>query len=75
MKTDPTTLDTTYAYLKTALPDLPYPTLGWMRTYTAEAGRTQPAIAKADPASFVDSSIVKAVEEEGFMKRLGQRTP
>ncbi len=44
-----------------------------MKTFIAEAGRTQPAIAKADPASFVDSSIVKAVKEEGFLKRLGRK--
>jgi len=43
-----------------------------MKTFIAEAGRTQPAIAKADPASFVDSSIVKAVEDEGFLRRLGR---
>jgi len=42
-----------------------------MKTFISEAGRTQPAIAKADPASFVDTSIVKAVEDEGFLKRLG----
>jgi NitT/TauT family transport system substrate-binding protein len=69
-KTDLSTLDTAYAYLKTALPDLPYPTVEGMKTYIAEAGRTQKEIAKADPASFVDPSIVKAVEGEGFLKRL-----
>ena len=29
-------------------------------------------VLKADPASFVDSSIVKAIEDEGFVKRLGK---
>jgi NitT/TauT family transport system substrate-binding protein len=71
-KTDPSTLDTAYAYLKTALPDAPYPTVEGMKTYIAEAGRTQKEIAKADPTSFVDPSIVKAVEDEGFLKRLGK---
>jgi NitT/TauT family transport system substrate-binding protein len=75
VKTDPTTLETAYNYLKTAIPDLPYPTVEGMKTYIAEAGRTQPAIAKADAASFVDRSIVKAVEDEGFLKRLSQKTP
>jgi len=41
-----------------------------MKTYIAEAGRTQKEIAKTDPASFVDSSIVKSVEKEGFLKSL-----
>ena len=71
-RTDPTTLETAYAYLRTSIPDLPYPTLEGMKTFISEAGRTQPAIAKADPASFVDTSIVKAVEDEGFLKKLGK---
>jgi len=69
-KTDLTTLDNTYAYLRTALPDAPYPTLDGMKTLVAEVGRTQPAALKTDPASFVDSSIVKTLEDEGFLKRL-----
>lgn len=69
-KTDLSTLDTAYTYLKTALPDAPYPTMEGMKTYIAEAGRTQKEIAKTDPASFVDSSIVKSVEKEGFLKSL-----
>jgi NitT/TauT family transport system substrate-binding protein len=69
-KTDLSTLDSAYAYLKTALPDAPYPTMEGMKTYIAEAGRTQKEIAKTDPASFVDSSIVKSVEKEGFLKSL-----
>ena len=69
-KTDLSTLDTAYTYLKTALPDAPYPTIEGMKTYIAEVGRTQKEIAKTDPASFVDSSIVKSVEKEGFLKSL-----
>ena len=69
-KTDLSTLDTAYTYLKTALPDAPYPTIEGMKTYIAEAGRTQKEIAKTDPASFVDSSIVKSVEKEGFLQSL-----
>lgn len=72
VRTDPTTLETAYSYLKGAIPDLPYPTVEGMKTYISEAGRTQPAVAKADPASFVDTSLVKAVEDEGFLKRLGK---
>src|ERR1051325_1936456 len=72
VKTDPTTLETAYNYLKGAIPDYPYPTAEGMKTYISEAGRTQPAIAKADPASFVDTSLVKEVEDEGFLKKLGR---
>src|SRR5947209_9981521 len=66
-KTDLSTLDTAYNYLKEALPDLPYPTLEGMKTILAEMGRTRPEVLKADPASMVDSSIVKTIDDEGFL--------
>ena len=75
VKTDINTLDSAYAYIRSAVPDLPYPALEGMKTLTAEMGRTRPEILKADPASFIDTSIIKAVEEEGFLKRLGQKAP
>jgi NitT/TauT family transport system substrate-binding protein len=74
-KTDISTLDTAYAYLKGALPDLPYPTLEGMKTILAEMGRARPELLKADAASMVDMSIVKAIDDEGFLRRLGQKTP
>jgi len=69
-KTDLSTLDSAYAYLKGALPDLPYPTLEGMKTILAEMGRTRPDVLKADASSMVDPSIVKAIDDEGFLKRL-----
>jgi len=75
VKTDINTLDSAYAYIRSAVPDLPYPALEGMKTLTAEMGRTRPEILKTDPASFIDTSIIKAVEEEGFLKRLGQKAP
>jgi len=69
-KTDLTTLDSAYAYLKGAIPDLPYPTLEGMKTILAEMGRTRPEVLKFDASTMVDSSIVKAIDEEGFLKKL-----
>jgi NitT/TauT family transport system substrate-binding protein len=69
-KTDLSTLDGAYTYLKGALPDLPYPTLEGMKTILAEMGRTRPEMLKTDAASMVDSSIVKTIDDEGFLKRL-----
>lgn len=43
-----------------------------MKTLTAEMGRTRPEVLKADPASLSYPSIVKAVEDEGFLKRLNR---
>ena len=69
-KTDVTTLETAHTYLKGAIPDLPYPTLEGMKTILAEMGRTRPEVLKTDPASMVDASIVKAIDDEGFLKKL-----
>ncbi len=69
-RTDPTTLDTAWTYLKGAIPDLPYPTLEGMKTVVAEMARTRPELAKVDASTMVDSSIIKAIDEEGFLKKL-----
>jgi ABC-type nitrate/sulfonate/bicarbonate transport system substrate-binding protein len=69
-KTDLSTLASAYAYLKNAIPDMPYPTLEGMKTILAEMGRTRPEVLKYDAATMVDTSIVKAIDEEGFLKKL-----
>ena len=69
-KTDLSTLDSAYAYLKNAIPDMPYPTLEGMKTILAEMGRTRPEVLKYDAAAMVDTAIVKAIDEEGFLKKL-----
>jgi NitT/TauT family transport system substrate-binding protein len=69
-KTDASTLDTAHTYLKGAIPDLPYPTLEGMKTILAEMGRTRPEVLKYDAATMVDPSIVKTIEEEGFLKKI-----
>ena len=74
-KTDLSTLDSAYSYLKGALPDLPYPTLEGMKTILAEMGRTRSEVLKTDAASMVDSSIVKTIDDEGFLKRITQKSP
>jgi len=69
-KTDLSTLDSAYAYLKNAIPDMPYPTLEGMKTILAEMSRTRPEVLKYDAATMVDTSIVKAIDDEGFLKKL-----
>ena len=69
-KTDLSTLDSAYAYLKGAIPDLPYPTLEGMKTILNEMGRTRPEVLKYDAASMVDPSLIKAIDDEGFLKKL-----
>src|SRR6476619_3340408 len=69
-KTDLSTLDSAYAYLKNAIPDMPYPTLEGMKTILAEMGRTRPEVLKYEASSMVDTSIVKTIDDEGFLKKL-----
>lgn len=69
-KTDLAALDTAHAYLKNSIPDMPYPTLEGMKTVLAEMARTRPEVLKFDAATMVDSSIVKAIDDEGFLKKL-----
>lgn len=69
-KSDLATLDSAHTYLKGSIPDLPYPTLKGMKTILAEMGRTRPEVLKYEAATMVDASIVKAIDEEGFLKKL-----
>ncbi|HEY1234890.1 MAG TPA: ABC transporter substrate-binding protein [Candidatus Binatia bacterium] len=69
-KGDLSTVDSAYAYLRNAIPDMPYPTLEGMKTILAEMGRTRPEVLKYDAATMVDPSIVKAIDDEGFVKKL-----
>jgi ABC-type nitrate/sulfonate/bicarbonate transport system substrate-binding protein len=69
-KTDLSTLDSAYTYIKGAVPDLPYPTLEGMKTILNEMGRTRPEVLKYDAASMVDGSIIKAIDDEGFLRKL-----
>lgn len=41
-----------------------------MKTILAEMGRTRPEVLKFDAATMVDSSIIKTIEDEGFLKKL-----
>ena len=71
-KTDLSTLDSAYTYLRGALPDLPYPTVEGMKTILAEMSRTRPELLKTDVTTMVDTSIVKTIDEEGFLKRISK---
>jgi NitT/TauT family transport system substrate-binding protein len=69
-KTDLSTLDSAYEYLRGAIPDLPYPTLDGMKTILNEMGRARPEVLKYDATTMVDSSLIKAIDDEGFLKKL-----
>jgi len=64
------TLDAAHSCVKISIPDMPYPTLEGMKTILAEMNRTRPEVSKFDAATMIDPSIVKAIEDEGFLKKL-----
>jgi len=47
-----------------------YATLEGMKTILNEMGRTRPEVLKYDAASMVDPSLIKAIDDEGFLKKL-----
>jgi len=44
-----------------------------MKTILTEMGRSRPEFLKYDAASMVDTSIVKAIDDEGFLRKLKWR--
>jgi ABC-type nitrate/sulfonate/bicarbonate transport system substrate-binding protein len=57
-------LEQSYEHTKQAVAEIPYPTIEGMKRLLLEVGRNRPDALNADPASFTDTSIVKALEEE-----------
>jgi hypothetical protein len=49
--------------------------LAGIKTILNEKGPSRPEVLKYDAARMVDASIVKAIDDEGFLKRLGQKAP
>ena len=49
---------------------MPYPTLDGVKTVLNEMGRSRPEVLKYHAAAMVDPSIVKAIDDEGFLKKL-----
>jgi hypothetical protein len=44
-----------------------------MKTILAEMSRTRPELLKTDVTTMVDTSIVKTIDEEGFLKRISKQ--
>jgi NitT/TauT family transport system substrate-binding protein len=52
---------------------VPYPSLGGIKTVLDSLSRETPKAKGADPASFSDPSILKALEDSGFIKSLYEK--
>jgi NitT/TauT family transport system substrate-binding protein len=57
-------------YANTYFDRVPYPSLGGIRTVLDSIARDFPKAKSADPASFSDPSILKSIEDSGFIKSL-----
>lgn len=49
---------------------VPYPSNEGIQTIMDQLGKTRPQVKNFKPADFIDSSILKEIEDSGFVKRL-----
>jgi LysM repeat protein len=68
---DQEVLDDTYeSILLTLVPEKPYPTQKGVQIILRELGAKDPAARSARPEQFVDTSILKELDDSGFIDRL-----
>jgi NitT/TauT family transport system substrate-binding protein len=66
-------LERSYAlYASGYFESAPYPSLEGVRTVLEFLAKNKPNAAKADPNSFIDGSLVKELDDSGFIKKLYQ---
>ena len=66
-------LEAAYNWQKQYFPEVPYPTIEGMKLILGEIARKRPEAAKADVSQFVDMSIVKSLEDSGFIREVFHR--
>ncbi len=64
-----TVLDESYQYAFEKFQSRPFPSVQEART-VLEQIKKDPRVAKADPESFVDLTLLKELEKEGFFNRI-----
>jgi hypothetical protein len=57
-------------YSQRLIPAVPYPTAPGIQTIIDHLAKTRPQAKGLSPNDFVDPSILKEIEESGFVKRL-----
>jgi NitT/TauT family transport system substrate-binding protein len=70
---DPEALERAYNAYIPIFNDAPYPTPDGVKTMLDDMARTSPKAGKADPNHFVDLSLVRELENSGFIKKLYKR--
>lgn len=67
---DPAALKVGYEAYASVLPKVPYPTPAGVQTLLTNLASRIPAAAKADPKTFVDMSLVRELDQSGFISSL-----
>jgi hypothetical protein len=57
-------------YSQRLIPALPYPTSAGIQTIIEHLAKTRPQAKGLSPNDFIDASILKEIEESGFVKQL-----
>jgi NitT/TauT family transport system substrate-binding protein len=67
---DPEGLERAYKDYSAVFPETPYPTPEGVKTMLDDLAPRNPKAAAADPKAFVDLSLVKELDQSGFIKQL-----
>ena len=70
---DPEVLEATWQYAIDTLERVPYPDPEGFKVVLEELVRSRPEVAKARPEQFIDDSLVRELEAEGFFKKIYAR--
>ena len=70
---DPEALERAYNAYIPIFNDAPYPTADGVKTMLDDMARANPKAGAADPNQFVDLSLVREIENSGFIKKLYKR--
>jgi ABC-type nitrate/sulfonate/bicarbonate transport system substrate-binding protein len=71
---DVSTMETAYEEMSQRLiRAVPYPSNEGIQTILDQLGKTRPQVKNFKPADFIDPSILKEIEDSGFVKRLYEK--
>lgn len=57
-------------YSQRLIPAVPYPTAPGIQTIIDHLAKTRPEAKNFTPGDFIDTSILKEIEDSGFVKKL-----
>ena len=68
---DSSLMNSTYDdYSQRLVPAVPYPTAPGIQTIIDHLGKTRPEARGVNPNDLIDSSILKEIEDSGFVKKM-----